>query len=1358
MAAEIQLLIVQGDEALEASDLDAAERCYAAALTAALDPDSNDNVLRALVKLAGRFIKLGVRNRPQSLYKHLETLPLLERTRVMEWLARHHRQKGDLAEAEKIYLEIFDIKANGLGFSHEETTAALQTAALILQMQGKSPEGLYLKALSGAKTVPASPASPIPTAATPAPSPSPSPQPATADKTATPPTQTNLQPPPRQVNSPPPPPIQSTPAQTATPRVQTQPAVQQDRPVTGGEQPLQEGPDAVRPVLQQPPAANAPKVKPSGQTTIPKIELQPPPAVTSKLAPETKIQPDPAPGAPEVKASTPPAAQAVEPTTKTPQPTPIAEPKKEQTGQQDRQTVKKPTAGGLDLIDAILAGGATNAPPTPPPPKTAAPPKPPAQPQTISEPAPSAPAPSILPNGGAEVVPAAQSSPPVSKPSPAAAAAAHQTAMPPAAATAAGLSPEQAEPATRPIVIASVPSASNTTVAAPSATPGHGNATITAPIAAESPAPAAQAAPPSTATTGNVQAKSSMQTTAPLATTTNAPAESKSKEVSTPAQAVPAPSTHTPTPQEQTAPPVFPPPSVPYPPNWHEVAVLWRSCSEILSERLTQNLKAKPLDKATRIVLEKLRSKVPAFMSALEKTTAEKLQVNTKRSSVSDRIDWMIAEDLAELYKQWSNWKKRPYEIALIYALMLRVDFLGPCHEDTLTTLHRLGYVYASDEHSFQNDEAAETLLRLSLLLHEITVGDEDRRTINNLMNLATIYGNNEAPSAAEPLFRRALDASMRSNALTQEELVELLRAFARCSELRGDFTLAAELHEKMRTIFEAISLDSSELFETIHNLVVCYDRSGNQDKAKQYHQRLLWETDWLEHPNAMAMREWCAMRYEEAEQFERAEQMNKDIISSTQPGDALARNALQALVRIYERTGRHREAERLRNPWYDPDKSRPRPQQVTSPTEAILFAGQAVRGGNLSEALDYYKSALLGAETDNNLSLQVIDGLRELGAAHWRNSHLKVALEVYRMAAEAAQRLLGAASTDTASCLHEAAVLEDHLEEQANKAGEYFKQAFEIRLRLLGPDNIDTSESAYEYAKHFRGDRQHKESVLKLAIAGRERHTGLCDDRTKAYVDELVRLYAEDGQFSGVAGISGPRFEFADDPLVPPASKSKRFAPARNPGALAPVLIGSDPVASLAASLDERKFTVGIEHPDTVAKAMQIIDLYEETDDSPELWTDVPAVSHLFCGLSLQLLAHHFMSSGDYARASATFDTVLRIREEVMGRSHPDAAMSLCDLAVLAMRKKEYRDAERLYTRASEIFESRLGESNLHTAAAYHNMAVVLHKRKRKTQAEALYRKVLQLLERSGSTEGSRKLVCLKNLESLTGGSGQGD
>lgn len=1294
MAADIQLLIVQGDEALEASDLDAAERCYAAALATSVDPDANDHVLRALVKLAGRFIKLGVRNRPQSLYRHLETLPLLERTRVMEWLARHHRQKGDLAEAEKIYLEIFDIKASGLGFSHEETTAALQTAALILQMQGKSPEGLYLKALSGAKT-------PVPASTSPQPPPTDGvPTMAATDKPAA--AQPAVQSP-RPVSSPPPPPVQAAPGPAGAQQPSQQPtqAPQNRAALTSSEPPV-----AAKPPIPKPPPTVGP-VPATGDMTIPRIEL--PPKAPNPVA--------------QAPASQPVAPR--EPAAKISQPVQTAPAEQESKGESVRNT-KRASTGGLDLIDAILAGGASNAPPTPPPPKLV----------------PSMPATPISPEGAANAAPA--SVPPNSA----------------ATTPAQTLSKSRQSQATQ--STDSEPTGGKKSQASPAsfaATDSQSTARSEMPAATASSAAPSAPAPATTANPSGAAAAPSPVVSAEMNTKAPSTAASKSTDKVEAQHSAAAAST----PTTAASPSVAPQPAqptVPYPSTWHEVAVAWRACSEILSDRLAQNLKAKPLDKATKTVLEKLRSKVPAFTAAIEKTTAEKLLVNTRRSSVSDRIDWMIAEDLAELYKQWSSWKKRPYEIGLIYALMLRVDFLGPCHEDTITTLHRLGYVYASDEHTFQNDEAAEALLRLSLLLHEITFGDEDRRTINNLMNLATIYSDNEAPSAAEPLFRRALDASMRSNALTQEELVELLRNFARCSEHRGDFALAAELYEKMRTIFEAISLDSSELFETIHNLVVCYDRSGNQEKAKQYHQRLLWETDWLEHPNAMAMREWCASRYEAAEQFERAEQMNKDIISSTQPGDTLARNALQALVRIYEHTGRHREAERLRNPWYDPDKNRPRPQQVTSPAEAILFAGQAVRGGNLSEALDYYKSALLAAETDNPLSLQIIEGLRELGAAHWRNTHLKVALEVYRMAAETAQRLLGSASTDTAACLHEAAVLEDHLEEQANKAGEYFKQAFEIRLRLLGPDNIDTAESAYEYARHFRGDRQHKESVLKLAIAGRERHTGLCDDRTKTYVDELVRLYAEDGQFSGVAGISGPRFEFAEDPLVPPSPKSsKRFSAARNPGALAAILIGSDPVATLAASLDERKYLLGIEHQDTVSKAMQIIDLYEETDDSPELWTDVPAVSHLFCALSLQLLAHHFMASGDYARASATFDTVLRIREEVMGRSHPDAAMSLCDLAVLAIRMKEYRDAERLYTRASEIFESRLGESNLHTAAAFHNMAVVLHKRKRKTQAESLYKKVLQLLERSGSNEGSRKLVCLKNLESLANsGSGQGD
>ena len=141
-------------EQLEQDQLDAAERSFSKGLEVCRTEEDRQEMLRCLLKLAGKHIRRGVSDKPKTLHDYLCQLDLFERTRAMEWLARQLHQTDNIDEAANIYAEIFELRAKVLGSEHPDTVGALKTAALILQMQGKSVERLYLRAYQLSRETP----------------------------------------------------------------------------------------------------------------------------------------------------------------------------------------------------------------------------------------------------------------------------------------------------------------------------------------------------------------------------------------------------------------------------------------------------------------------------------------------------------------------------------------------------------------------------------------------------------------------------------------------------------------------------------------------------------------------------------------------------------------------------------------------------------------------------------------------------------------------------------------------------------------------------------------------------------------------------------------------------------------------------------------------------------------------------------------------------------------------------------------------------------------------------------------------------------------------------------------------------
>ncbi|MBR3460290.1 MAG: tetratricopeptide repeat protein, partial [Clostridia bacterium] len=84
--------------------------------------------------------------------------------------------------------------------------------------------------------------------------------------------------------------------------------------------------------------------------------------------------------------------------------------------------------------------------------------------------------------------------------------------------------------------------------------------------------------------------------------------------------------------------------------------------------------------------------------------------------------------------------------------------------------------------------------------------------------------------------------------------------------------------------------------------------------------------------------------------------------------------------------------------------------------------------------------------------------------------------------------------------------------------------------------------------------------------------------------------------------------------------------------------------------------------------------------------------------------------NNGEYAKAKAALEAVVKIRERLLGEEHPDTATSYNNIALVYAAKGEYDRALEYHEKALAIREKVLGKEHPDTATSYNNIALVYY------------------------------------------------
>ncbi len=127
-----------------------------------------------------------------------------------------------------------------------------------------------------------------------------------------------------------------------------------------------------------------------------------------------------------------------------------------------------------------------------------------------------------------------------------------------------------------------------------------------------------------------------------------------------------------------------------------------------------------------------------------------------------------------------------------------------------------------------------------------------------------------------------------------------------------------------------------------------------------------------------------------------------------------------------------------------------------------------------------------------------------------------------------------------------------------------------------------------------------------------------------------------------------------------------------------------------------------------------------------------------------------HLRMTGAYREAQEYLERALSIREQRLGRDHPDVVTLLDNLAELSREQGKYREAEPLYQRAWYIREQFLGAGDPQMATSLYNLANLYFAQEQYEEAEPLYRRVLEIWQQNLGEEHPQVAYPLNNLALL--------
>jgi tetratricopeptide (TPR) repeat protein len=130
--------------------------------------------------------------------------------------------------------------------------------------------------------------------------------------------------------------------------------------------------------------------------------------------------------------------------------------------------------------------------------------------------------------------------------------------------------------------------------------------------------------------------------------------------------------------------------------------------------------------------------------------------------------------------------------------------------------------------------------------------------------------------------------------------------------------------------------------------------------------------------------------------------------------------------------------------------------------------------------------------------------------------------------------------------------------------------------------------------------------------------------------------------------------------------------------------------------------------------------------------------------------LGYHLNLVGDYTGAQRYYEQALDIRQQVLGRNHPDTATSLDNLGNVLHDQGDLAGARHYFEQALVIWQQVRGRNHLDTAISLNNLGGVLHTQGELADAQRYYEQALAIRRQKLGMKHPNTATSLNNLGSV--------
>ncbi len=554
----------------------------------------------------------------------------------------------------------------------------------------------------------------------------------------------------------------------------------------------------------------------------------------------------------------------------------------------------------------------------------------------------------------------------------------------------------------------------------------------------------------------------------------------------------------------------------------------------------------------------------------------------------------------------------------------------------------------------------AEPLLRRALEASERVLGPEHSDTLLSMNNLAMLLEHKGDNGGAQPLLERAMEARERLLGPEHPDTLTSVNNLALLLSNQGDYAGAQPLYERALEARERVrGPEHPDTLVSVNNLACLLSSKGDYAGAQPLYERALEASERVrgpEHPDTLvSVNNLACLLSSKGDHtgaqplYERALEARERVLGPDHPDTLGSVNNLACLL---ESQGDYAGAQPLYERALESSERVLGPEHPDTLGSVDNLAGLLQKKGDYTGAQPLYERALEARERvlgpEHPQTLVSMNNLALLLESHGGYAG---AQPLYERALEANERVLGPEHPDTLVNVNNLACL---LSRKGDHTGAQplYERALEANERVLGPDHPDTlvNVNNLAYLLESKGDHAGAQPLYERVLETNERTLGPEHPSTLVSVNNLACLLSSKGDHTGAQPLYERALEASERVLGP--EHPDTLVSVNNLAALLDRkghTAGAQPLYERA--LEARERVLGPEHPDTLV-----------------------SVNNLACLLS---------SRGDHVGAQPLYERALEASERVLGPEHPDTLISVSGLALLLHQEGDVAGAQPLYERA---------------------------------------------------------------------------